>query len=99
METHDMPEPDDLSRLDTSSHTARMRETDVLAYAIAHAKDHIEDTSADSASNRLEEDKIAAFLSVVGRDEQYHRDDIKQRMQKMGFRQNASKYPNVPDYI
>lgn len=99
METHDMPEPDDLSHLDTSSHTARMDESDVLAYAIAHAKDHMENIDTDSTSSSLEEDKIANFTNTVGRDEKYHHDDIKKRMLKMGFARNASKYPNVPDYI
>ena len=102
METHDMPEPDDLSRLDTSSRTARMKESDVLAYAIAHAQDHMENMATDSTSGELEEDKIANFTAKLDGDEdfkKYHHDDIKHRMQKMGFRRNASKYPNVPDYI
>lgn len=102
METHDMPQPDDLSRLDTSSRTARMKESDVLAYAIAHAQDHMENMATDSTSGELEEDKIANFTAKLDGDEdfkKYHHDDIKHRMQKMGFRRNASKYPNVPDYI
>lgn len=102
MESHGMPEPDDLSRLDTSSRTARMKESDVLAYAIAHAQDHMENIVTDSTSSGLEEDKIAQFTAKIDGDEgfkQSTRDDIKRRMQKMGFRRNASKYPHVPDYI
>lgn len=102
METHDIPEPDDLSHLDTSSRTARMKESDVLAYAIAHAQDHMENMASDSTSSELEEDKIANYTAKLDGDEgfkKYHHDDIKKRMQKMGFARNASKYPNVPDYI
>jgi len=102
MEVHDLPEPDDLSRLDTSSHTARMAPSEVLAYAIAHAKDHMEHGVTDETSSGLEEDKINNYTAKLDGDDafkKYHHDKIQARVQQMGFRRNASKYPNVPDYI
>ena len=95
MEVNDMPEPDDLSRLDTSSYAARMKEIDVLAYAIAHARDHAE----PGAIRDLEEEKIANFTNAVGHQQELHRSEIKHRMQGMGFGHYESRYPNIPDYI
>jgi hypothetical protein len=102
MEVHGLPELDDLSRLDTSSYTAKMEPSDVLAYAIAHAQDHMEHKVTDGTSSGLEEDKIDNFTSKLDGDDafkKYHHDKIQSRIQQMGFRRNASKYPNVPDYI
>jgi hypothetical protein len=102
MEVHDLPEPDDLSRLDTSSRTAKLEPGDVLAYAIAHANDHMEHRVTDETSSGLEEDKINNFTAKLDGDDafkQYHHDKIQARVQQMGFRRNASKYPNTPDYI
>lgn len=102
MEVHGLPEPDDLSRLDTSSRTAKMNPSDVLAYAIAHATDHMEHQATDESSSGLEEDKIANFTAKLDGDDafkKYHHDKIQGRVQQMGFRRNASRYPHVPDYI
>jgi len=102
MEAHGLPEPDDLSCLDTSSRTAKMDPADVLAYAIAHAIDHMEHAATDDTSSGLEEDKIGNFTDRLDGDDafkKHHHDKIKVRIQQMGFRRNASKYPRVPDYM
>lgn len=101
MESLGMPEPEDISRLDTSSYDARMQPRDVLAYAVAHGQEILLDTDEDEAK-AFAKDKIGAFVDKIDVEDEFkatYADDIRQRMQQMGHRRTSVKYPNVPNYI
>lgn len=99
MEVHGMPEPEDMSWLDTSSSTVRTKSSDVMAYALQHAADH----SSDPQKLRdLMDEKLTQYTSEIDGDDA-RRDgfsyQIQKKMSTMGFMRNSRKYPNTPDYI
>lgn len=103
IETHGMSAPDDLSQMDTTSETATLTPLEVIGYATAHLKAHLELDNISELHETINE-SVGKYMEALGYDAstssgseaiQVGRDFIYDSIKN---RHPASDYPTLPEY-
>jgi hypothetical protein len=105
MEGYGMPEPADVSRLDTTSTSARVGSSELLGYAIAHAGNHMEnDGTLGKKIGAMQIEMIDNYVAAQGGGSEEHKAAIRAKITEAAQYKHAShhaatRYPNMSDYI
>lgn len=102
IENHDLPVPDDLSSMDTTSSTARMNPWDVMEYAATHLRHRLDlsDPADSEEFNRVVGGAADRALDARGHSDEEFREYAKKKLMDAAHdsANPASKYPTLPEY-
>lgn len=103
METHDIPAPDDLSRLDISSNTAMVTPMDAMKYAVVHMRSHLNmaDPSQKAELFSAVDKNAERYAIALGSEPDSERaKSIKENLYEAvrSTPDPSIKYPTLPEY-
>ncbi len=101
LEINRLPEPEDVSLMDTTSDSALLPPLDVMAYSLQHVGGHMEGTDAGLKQAELVGDKLAAFGQASGGFDEQRTVEMQATLDdSMQRHANAfTQYPNLPEYL
>lgn len=97
IETYGVTPPEDLSRLDTTSETARVAPMGVIRYAVSHLKERLE-VGEESELHETINDTAAKYMKALGYEGEQVQEAQAQLYEDIRNRHPSSEYPTLPEY-